>query len=326
MGLKKIDEKMGNMIIELYNDGLSAMEISKKINGFVSDETIREYLKNNNVYKSRQFHSSYSYEDCVEIGELYKNDKWDEIFKKFPNIKKHTVYTICSKLNIRKELYFWSKEEEEILIKYYNNVNLSEIYDLLDGRPTENSISTKAKKMGLSKPKYWSEEENQILIENYSNVTKEEIIKLLPNRTLNAIMDHAKELGIKSYHYLQEKYSKDAKQFIIDNWQNMSDQEIAEVIGKNARGVMEQRNNMNLYRINKEYGKYENLAKLFRGHIQNWKNNSMELCDYKCVLTGSKDYVIHHIYSFNMILKEVFEKIEKTIPLISCNTTDYTKE
>ena len=97
----------------------------------------------------------------------------------------------------------------------------------------------------------------------------------------------------------------------------MSDDEIAKKIGKTSRGVMEQRNMIGLFRIRKDYSKYENIAKFFRGHIQNWKVNSMKNCNYRCILTGSKDFAIHHIISFNIILENVFSVLETRIDLRS---------
>jgi len=67
------------------------------------------------------------------------------------------------------------------------------------------------------------------------------------------------------------------------------------------------------------------LAKLFRGHIQEWKTATMQNCDYKCVLTGSKDFSIHHLYGFNQILCEAFDIIKEEIELVSDNPEDYTK-
>lgn len=278
------------------------------------------------ISKENFHYEKYNYEDCVNIGKLYQNNNWNEIYKLFPGITKQQIYSICSKLKIKKLSYFWSEEDTDILINNYGKITIDEIYEKIQYRHNKNAISTKAQKLGLTTNQFWSDKENEILINNYSYVTKEEMIRLLPNRTYDAIMNHAEVLGIKSFKYLNEKYSLEQKQFIIDNWQNMNDQEIADIIGKTSRGVMEQRNKMGLFKINKEYGGYENIAKLFRGHIQNWKTKSMELCDYKCVFTGSKDFRIHHLIGFNIILKEAFDEIKKEIELVSNDTNDYTKK
>jgi len=57
-----------------------------------------------------------------------------------------------------------------------------------------------------------------------------------------------------------------------------------------------------------------------------WKRLSMITCNYQCVLTGSKNFEVHHLYSFNKILEEAFKLIEKEIELVSDITSDYTKE
>ena len=52
----------------------------------------------------------------------------------------------------------------------------------------------------------------------------------------------------------------------------------------------------------------------------------MELCNYQCILTGSKNYSIHHLYSFNKIFEETMQVIEKSGMKLSNKIEDYTKE
>jgi len=87
----------------------------------------------------------------------------------------------------------------------------------------------------------------------------------------------------------------------------MTDADMAVVLGKPISGIREQRIKLGYYRINRDYSGYENISKLFRGHIQDWKDASMKRCNYKCVLSGSKNFNIHHLYGFNMIAQETFE-------------------
>lgn len=89
---------------------------------------------------------------------------------------------------------------------------------------------------------------------------------------------------------------------------------------------MAQRNKLGFYRIKKDYSNYSNLDKFFRGHIQQWKIDSMIACQYRCVFSGSKDFAIHHIYGFNIILKEVYEILDSKNLLKSTKVEDYTKE
>jgi hypothetical protein len=52
----------------------------------------------------------------------------------------------------------------------------------------------------------------------------------------------------------------------------------------------------------------------------------MELCDYKCVLTGSSNFEIHHLYSFNKIVEEVMSILVKEGLLFSEEINDYNKD
>jgi hypothetical protein len=54
-----------------------------------------------------------------------------------------------------------------------------------------------------------------------------------------------------------------------------------------------------------------------------WKKDSMEACNYKCVVTGESFDHIHHLYSFNLILKETLEylKFDRQISI-----KDYSEE
>ena len=47
-----------------------------------------------------------------------------------------------------------------------------------------------------------------------------------------------------------------------------------------------------------------------RKYVSSWKQKSMISCGYKCVLTGSKRYVVHHVYSFNKIVTEAMKILD----------------
>lgn len=325
--MRQLDQETIDTIIKMYEDKISITDISKSFNGSPSTGTIKKYLIKNGVFRPRKFHGEYSYEDCLHIGELYKADEWDEIYSEFPGITKHTVYTICSKLKIRKDEYFWSEEDTELLKTNYNKLNQSELSELMENRHTKGQIRVKALKMGLGDlPNYWTQEEDDIMRAHYSEQTKSEMLELLPNRTWAAIIIRAGKLNLTNSVIINERYSDEQKQFIADNFGIMTDVEIAEVLGKPLCGVQEQRRRMGLYYLNKDYSNYENLQKFFRGHIQNWKNKSMEQCGYQCVLTGDNDFDIHHIIGFNTILKEALDEMTSLGITIHTDICYYSKE
>lgn len=59
------------------------------------------------------------------------------------------------------------------------------------------------------------------------------------------------------------------------------------------------------------------INKRFRSSITRWKNESEIKSNYKCIFTQSKTYDIHHIYPYNEIVKEAFNRLN-----IDKNTTD----
>jgi hypothetical protein len=94
-------------------------------------------------------------------------------------------------------------------------------------------------------------------------------------------------------------------------------------LNRTQRCVQYQRNVLGLYRRDMKSNTYESLSKYIRGKIWNWKKQSMEDCDYKCVFTGSKDFQIHHLYNVSSILNDIFEtyNIERKDDL-----TEYSNE
>jgi|GEM_PF-3697799 len=60
-----------------------------------------------------------------------------------------------------------------------------------------------------------------------------------------------------------------------------------------------------------------------REYIGKWKKDSMADCNYKCVVTGNGFHAIHHLYSFNKMLKEIIEECNLPIHTI---IGEYTNE
>ena len=320
---KKVTEDMKEKILEYYNEGKTNKFIGEKLG--ICQDTVRKILRSMGIEKKSYINRLSEYE-LNEVCELYLQNRFDDIYKKYPFLNKDRVYHIASYKNIRKDSYFWTKEEVDLLIKFYNKITLDELYCLMNNRHSKRAITTKAIKLNLTKPQEWTEDEIKILKENYSYVTTNEILKLIPTRTINAIVMKAGQLGIKSLYYLNERYSNDEKQFIKDNFGKLTDEEIAKHLGKTVNGIRDQRYSLGLLYLKKDYSNYINFMKLFRGHIYNWKKESMEKCNYSCIITGSKEFDVHHLYGFNLICNEAFDKLSKMLLLKSDNINDYSKE
>lgn len=313
MAKDKIDK-----ILNMYNKGETIVNISKKIGA--CEDTISKYI---HKYGEKR---NLTEKDKKQICMWYKNNQWEKIFDAYPFLNKSKVYHIASQSGIKKESYFWLEEDIKYLINNFGKLSYLQMSVDMENRHSPRAISTKAIKLGLTSSQFWTKKEEEILIKYYSSIPKEKILKMLPNRTEAAIVCHAVLLGIKGYHYLQEKYSEEQKQFILDNYNILSDEEMAKLLNKTTNGVKDQKRKMGIYKINKEYNGYENIAKVFRGQIYKWKEESMKNCNYQCILTGSKDYKIHHLYGFNKIVEEALFVSDEQGLLKGTNPQDYTKE
>lgn len=321
---KKLSDQDMSVIIDRYISGDKIIDIAHDYN--VGEETIRSNLKKYGVASRRKYYARYTQEECDDILNMYVQDKWDDLFSKYPALTRQKVYSMASKFRKKKESYFWTDEETEWLINNYNSATSQEIEAHYYPRHNLRAVQAKAQKMGLVQTHFWTPEEDNILKMYYTIKPLDEIYKLLPGRSYNSIVCRGQKLGVVSLRYTQEKYSEEQEKFIIDNFGKLSDQEIATILNKPLSGIQEKRRRLGLYVAAKDYSGYENVSKLLRGHLQEWKNKSMQRCNYQCVLTGSSDFVIHHLYSFNKIFAETMEIIEQEGIILSNRIEDYTEE
>lgn len=321
--MSRITKEIEDKIVEMYMDGSRNVDIIKALD--VTDDQVRRIVKKRGVYREKKFYGDFTYEEVQEIGQLYQENKIDELYSKYQSLNKQKVYSICSKYGFKKESYFWTREEEDFLRENYGKMSYREIAEKLNNRHTVGGVSTKAIDMKLvHPPNLWSNEENETLKTYYPILPSKELDCLLPNRTHDAIIIHAGILGLQSYVTLNERYSDEQKQFIIDNYKTMTDQELADVLGKPLSGIQEQRRKLGIYYLMKDYSKYTDLIDLFRGHIWDWKMESIKKCNYSCIFTESKDFHVHHIYGFNMIADEALRYLDNKELLRSTLISDYT--
>lgn len=319
---RKFTEEELNDIINDYKNGMCPKDLGIKYNR--DSGTIIGKLQDVGIYVNKNYH--FSKDDIEFLKEYYPKGDFDSIFKRFPNVSKQSILTVCSKHKIKAEYFSkWTQDELDILKNNYYTKSIEELCSMLGNKRTIDSIRTKARRyFGYSKDRTWTEEEIKILKEYYSNKPIKYVMEKLPNRTYQAIGKKANLLGVASYYQLTNYWNNEQTQFLLDNWETMSDIEIAEKLGKEKRSVLEKRWNLGLLRFNHHNNAtYENLQKYIRGNIGTWKRKSMENCDFRCVLTGSKDFAIHHIYSFSRILDETIEENNFDI---KDNFCDYTSQ
>ena len=189
----------------------------------------------------------------------------------------------------------------------------------------------------------WTKEEDNLLIEYYKNFTGKEIQEyFLPNRSIRAIECHAGVLGIqgKTYEVIHKgreiagaasslvtkgrKMSDEQKQLIsIRNkeyykthtpyWlgRKRSDEQRKQISERMKGKWAGDKNPRHLHPLNgSENGRWKGginstYAEL-RSETKDWQKESMEFCNYQCVISGGWFDNIHHTIAFRDIVDEAF--------------------
>lgn len=287
-------------IINDYNNGLRPYELAIKYNR--TSTTIIQKLKQLNIYHDLNYR--FTNDDIIFLKEYYPSGNWEIIMKRFPTLNKQSIESKASSLGIKQiNNNLWTDDEIEILMKYYSQgVDCVKLY--LPNR-TYDAICTKAERLGLKTREFWSDKEKELLKNIYHLYPIEEVLKYFPNRNKNSIIHQAMKLDLQSYDYNPwEKYEDD---YIIKNYKNKPDLIIGEELHRTQRAVRARRLYLGLHRREMSSLTYESLSKYIRGNIQQWKNDSMKNCNFQCVLTGSKDFHIHHLYSVSSMINNIMK-------------------
>lgn len=291
-------------IVKDYNNGISVADIAKKYNRALS--TVIQKLTDKNIYQQRNF----TKEDIDFLKKYYPKGKWNEIFKRFPNSSKQSIECIAYKKGIKADYFLsnrWSEYEIDLLKKYYPIGEIKKLITLLPNR-SYNAITTKSLRLGLKSREFWTDEENSIMHKFYPVKSVEEMCDLLPNRTHNAIILHATNIGLRNV----AQYSNEEEDIILNNWENMSDNELAKILNRNPHAIQAKRLKHRLLR-SKEGRSYNDLSEFIRRNNLDWKKRSMKKCKYKCIITGDRFQAIHHIYGLNLILRETLNNLNISI-------------
>lgn len=316
-------EELDSIIVD-YKNGMTPKKLGDKYNR--NPSSIIHKLNDIGIYQKTKYY--YTDDDILFLKEHYPIGDFNSIFNRFPHLTKQGVFCICHLYGISADYYNdkkWTKEDLDIIKQYYYTNTLDEIREMIGNRHTNDAIQTKAfRQFGYSKNKSWTQDEDDILRKYYSIEEVDDVAKKLPNRTRNAIIAHAKVLGLLGLRSTQTWWSDEQVEYLMNNWESQTDEAVADAIGKDIKSIKNKRLCLGLCRV-KHFNEasYINIKKFLRGHLSDWKSRSMENCNYQCVLTGSKDFRIHHLYSFGSIVNDIFEENDFDI---KNSLSDYTPE
>lgn len=188
----------------------------------------------------------------------YPHSEWDVILKVLFPFKKEDIITKAYKLNIKRECYGYSSEDEEFLKENYLILSVEEICNRLNKSPA--SIMTKANKMGIVKMGKWSQDEIDKLIKMYPYYTNDELVEFFPNRSSVGIMSMATmKLGLyKDEEYLSERYYKIEKERMLHELI-----EYANELGRTPTGreIQENKKLSGIASYHRHFGSYSDACK-----------------------------------------------------------------
>ena len=190
----------------------------------------------------------------------------------------------------------------------------------------------------------WSQEDLEILKENYQHYTNRELQeKFFPNRSIRSIESEASVLGwsgkteaatkrgrISQANIIRdkltgrlisdewrEKLSKSIREYYKthDSWWKGKKRsaEQCEMIRQRRKGEWVGDNNPRhknpLFGDNngRWKGGINNTYFELRSDTKEWQQQSMEFCNYKCVITGGEFHNVHHTTAFRNIVDEIFK-------------------
>lgn len=217
------------------------------------------------------------------------------------------------------KMNYWNEKEIILLQENYGILDKEELFALFPGR-SWSSILSQANKKNLHKRNSWTPKEDELLKSIYPNIPVKEVCTIISNRTYDGIIHRAQKLKLNSYDH--PIWTDEQKQYLISHWEQYPDVIIAQNINKTKNAVKRMRNLLGFHRQNKDQRTYENISKYIRGNIYDWKKESMESCGFKCVITGSKIFDIHHLYPVNKMINNIFE----TNNIAWKSFTEYTQE
>ena len=204
----------------------------------------------------------------VEV-EFKKIKKWtneeEELLKKYAN--KYGKKTIAKKLNksvnnvikkareenINLDIYKdpWNDEKEAFLVENINKLSQCEISKYTG--ISRYYIKKKCDELNIKyDDKRWTKEEENLLLSNYNKCHYSELTKIICGKSKGAILRKARNMNLDVITEVKEKYSQENADFIKENWEKLSINEISRHLGISTSTILYYKNKLDLPDIRKK--------------------------------------------------------------------------
>jgi hypothetical protein len=202
----------------------------------------------------------------------------------------------------------WSKEDNERFKELYPHYTNEELKELYYPDMSDHYLWTKANNLGVHKSDETMERIHKIHGEKMYGIDSPLYGQKKSEETKNKIslVKKGKYLGENNYWY--------GKKRSLDQRLNISKK--FKLSGK-WKGKNNPKYKGNIKTLSSE------LHRHLRRNIGEWKKASMIECNFKCVLTGERMDVIHHLYSFNLIVDDTLRNLNLPLKQYLYDYTEY---
>lgn len=206
----------------------------------------------------------------------------------------------------------WSKEDLELLKSIYRDYTNEELVEQFFPNRTKHALDSMANVQGFN----WKTEE-----------TKKRSRLVAAKKT--SLKLTGRPLSPERYEHLQK--ARDEYYKTHDGWwkgKKRSPEQCAQISQRMKGKWSGDKNPRHLNPLNGEangrwLGGITDFYRELRSDTKDWFNESMEFCNYHCVITGGEFDNIHHTTSFRDIVDETFTSLNKEIKPRVC---DYNPE
>lgn len=243
-------------------------------------------------------------EDLQWLKENYSILPIEDILKHFENRATYSqIISTASKLGVKRPSDNYSDEELEIIQKHYKSCKtVQEFQEKYMQNRTVFGINAKAKKLRLLKREDWTMEEDRTLIENYDKMFRWQLCKLFPDRQKTSVFNRIVALGLTGGQGYA--YRKEDDEFIISNYETMTDEEIGKVLHRAAKSIKQRRNDLGYHRRDPDEINYPRIGLFISSNDGRWKTESQAAAEKYGLVIGEKGEDIHHLYSRNAMISE----------------------
>lgn len=141
--------------------------------------------------------------------ENYANEEWEELIENLYPFNKNCIKVKASKLNLKRNNYYFTDDDIQILKKYYSKLSVRELKEKYFPNKTESALMTKAYKLGIVSREKWTIQEIEKLKKFYPHYLNSELVEIyFPNRTEYSLQSQAEKYSLKKFQCRRE-YTED---------------------------------------------------------------------------------------------------------------------